>query len=301
GSGKSSFVAETLVRAIARRLGSNGQKPGPHRSLRGASQIDKLIPIDQTPIGRTPRSNPATYTGLLDEIRKVFVTTQEAKLRGYTTGRFSFNVAGGRCEHCQGQGQTKIEMNFLPDMYVPCPQCNGRRYNRQTLECRYRDKSIADVLDMSLEEAAVFFENFPTMTRMLQALVDVGLSYLSLGQPSTTLSGGEAQRLKLATELGRAATGNTMYVLDEPTTGLHFDDIRQLLGVLGQLVDQGNSVLVVEHNLDVIKSADWIIDLGPEGGAGGGRIIATGTPEQVADVSESHTGKFLRPLLNGSI
>ncbi|MCG8585601.1 MAG: excinuclease ABC subunit UvrA, partial [Pirellulales bacterium] len=251
GSGKSSFVAETLVRAIARRLGSNGQKPGPHRSLRGASQIDKLIPIDQTPIGRTPRSNPATYTGLLDEIRKVFVTTQEAKLRGYTTGRFSFNVAGGRCEHCQGQGQTKIEMNFLPDMYVPCPQCNGRRYNRQTLECRYRDKSIADVLDMSLEEAAVFFENFPTMTRMLQALVDVGLSYLSLGQPSTTLSGGEAQRLKLATELGRAATGNTMYVLDEPTTGLHFDDIKKLLGVLNRLVDQGNTVIVIEHNLDV--------------------------------------------------
>jgi excinuclease ABC subunit A len=300
GSGKSSLVSETLVRAIARRLGSNGKKPGPHRSLRGASQIDKLIPIDQTPIGRTPRSNPATYTGLLDEIRKVFATTQEAKLRGYTTGRFSFNVAGGRCEHCQGQGQTKIEMNFLPDMYVTCPQCNGSRYNRQTLECRYRDKSIADVLDMSLEEAAVFFENFPAMTRMLRALVDVGLAYLSLGQPSTTLSGGEAQRLKLATELGRAATGNTMYILDEPTTGLHFDDIRQLLGVLSQLVEQGNSVLVIEHNLDVIKSADWMIDLGPEGGAGGGQIIATGTPEQVTANPASHTGRFLRPLLNGS-
>ena len=300
GSGKSSFVAETLVRALARRLGGNGPKAGPHRSLRGASQIDKLIPIDQTPIGRTPRSNPATYTGLLDEIRKVFATTQEAKLRGYTTGRFSFNVAGGRCEHCQGQGQTKIEMNFLPDIYVTCPQCNGRRYNRQTLECRWRDKSIADVLDMSLEEAADFFENFPQMTRMLRALVDVGLAYLSLGQPSTTLSGGEAQRLKLATELGRAATGNTMYVLDEPTTGLHFDDIRRLLGVLGQLVDAGNSVLVIEHNLEVIKSADWIIDLGPEGGAGGGQVIATGTPEQVAEVEKSHTGRFLRALLNGN-
>jgi excinuclease ABC subunit A len=297
GSGKSSFVAETLVPALARRLGGSGPKAGPHRSLRGASQIDKLIPIDQTPIGRTPRSNPATYTGLLDEIRKVFTTTQEAKLRGYTTARFSFNVAGGRCEHCQGQGQTKIEMNFLPDMYVACPQCDGRRFNRQTLECRYRDKSIADVLDMSLEEAAVFFENFPTMTRMLRALVDVGLAYLSLGQPSTTLSGGEAQRLKLATELGRAATGNTMYVLDEPTTGLHFEDIRQLLCVLGQLVDQGNSVLVVEHHLDVIKSADWIIDLGPEGGAEGGHVIATGTPEDVAAVERSHTGRFLRPLL----
>jgi excinuclease ABC subunit A len=297
--GQEFVCAETLVRALARRLGGSGPKAGPHRSLRGASQIDKLIPIDQTPIGRTPRSNPATYTGLLDEIRKVFVSTPEAKLRGYTTGRFSFNVAGGRCEHCQGQGQTKIEMNFLPDIYVTCPQCNGRRYNRQTLECRYRDKSIADVLAMSLEEAADFFENFPQMARMLRALVDVGLAYLSLGQPSTTLSGGEAQRLKLATELGRAATGNTMYVLDEPTTGLHFDDIRRLLGVLGQLADAGNSVLVIEHNLEVIKSADWVIDLGPEGGAGGGHVIATGTPEQVAEVKESHTGRFLKPLLNG--
>ncbi|MBI2825876.1 MAG: excinuclease ABC subunit UvrA [Planctomycetia bacterium] len=299
GSGKSSLVNETLVRALVRRLSGTGLKPGPHRRLTGASQIDKLVEIDQTPIGRTPRSNPATYTGVFDEIRKVFAGTREAQVRGYKASRFSFNVKGGRCEHCQGQGLQKIEMNFLPDLYVPCPQCHGARLNRATLEVHYRGRSIAEVLAMSVEAALQFFENVPLIRRVLEALRDVGLGYLPLGQSSTTLSGGEAQRIKLATELARVDTGSTLYVLDEPTTGLHFDDIRRLLDVLGRLVDQGNTVVVIEHHLDVIKSADWIIDLGPEGGEAGGYAVATGTPEEVAALDDNHTSQYLRPVLAG--
>ena len=277
GSGKSSLLNETLARALVRRLGGIAAKPGPHTSLRGVNHVDKVVQIDQSPIGRTPRSNPATYTGVFDEIRKVF--HQHARregARGYKAGRFSFNVKGGRCEECQGQGQRRIEMNFLPDLYVDCPVCEGKRFNRQTLEIHYRDKSIADVLDMRVEEAADFFANFPVIARLVGSLQEVGLGYITLGQASTTLSGGEAQRIKLATELSRVDTGKTVYILDEPTTGLHFDDIRRLLVVLGRLVDLGNTVLVIEHNLDVIKTADWIIDLGPEGGDGGGQIVATG-------------------------
>ncbi|HKD36713.1 MAG TPA: ABC-ATPase UvrA, partial [Pirellulales bacterium] len=298
GSGKSSLLNETLSRAITRRLTGMGPKPGPHGSLRGVNQIDKLVEIDQSPIGRTPRSNPATYTGVFDEIRRVFVETREARQRGYRSGRFSFNTKGGRCEHCQGQGVQKLEMSFLPDLYVTCPVCHGKRFNRQTLEIRYRDRSIADVLEMRIEEAANFFENFPVIHRLLLSLVEVGLGYLQLGQPSTTLSGGEAQRIKLASELGRVDTGKTLYLLDEPTTGLHFDDIKQLLLVLERLVDRGNTVIVIEHNLDVIKTADWIIDLGPDGGDRGGEIVAAGAPEQIAEVPENHTGRYLRPLLN---
>ena len=299
GSGKSSLVNETLARALARRLGGTAPKPGPHTSLRGASQIDKLVEIDQSPIGRTPRSNPATYSGAFDEIRKVFAGTREARQRGYKLGRFSFNVKGGRCEECQGQGVRKIEMNFLPDLTVTCPVCEGARFNRQTLQVLYRGKSIADVLDMRVDEAVTFFENFPAILRLLGSLQEVGLGYLTLGQSSTTLSGGEAQRIKLATELSRVDTGNTLYILDEPTTGLHFDDIKRLLAVLGRLVDLGNTVLVIEHNLDVIKSADWIIDLGPEGGEAGGQIMASGTPEEIAATPGNYTGEYLRPLLNG--
>ncbi|MEQ9380133.1 MAG: excinuclease ABC subunit UvrA [Pirellulales bacterium] len=291
GSGKSSLVNETLSRAVARKLGLSAPKPGPHTSLRGVSQIDKMIEIDQSPIGRTPRSNPATYSGVFDEIRTVFAGTRDAKLRGYKSGRFSFNVKGGRCETCQGQGVQKIEMNFLPDLHVPCPDCSGARFNRQTLGIRYRGHSIADVLDMCIEDAAQFFENFPTIARMLQSLDDVGLGYLALGQASTTLSGGEAQRIKLATELGRASTGTTLYILDEPTTGLHLEDIRRLLNVLHGLVDLGNTVIVVEHHLDVIKCADWVIDMGPEGGVGGGTVVAKGTPEDIASHPKSHTGR----------
>jgi excinuclease ABC subunit A len=297
GSGKSSLINETLARAVRRRLTGEGAKPGPHRSLRGASQLDKLIDIDQSPIGRTPRSNPATYTGVFDEIRKVFAGTREARLRGYKLGRFSFNVKGGRCEECQGQGLRRIEMNFLPDLTVPCPVCEGARFNRQTLEVRYRGMSIADVLDLRVDDAAKFFENFPQIIRQLTSLQDVGLGYLSLGQSSTTLSGGEAQRIKLATELARVDTGKTLYILDEPTTGLHFDDIKKLLVVLDRLVSLGNTVLVIEHNLDVAKRADWIIDLGPGGGENGGQIVATGTPEEIAAVSGNVTGEFLKPLL----
>jgi len=297
GSGKSSLVNETLAKALARRLGGTGPKPGPHRSLRGASQIDKLIEIDQSPIGRTPRSNPATYCGVFDEIRRVFAGTREARQRGYKAGRFSFNVKGGRCEECQGQGIRRIEMNFLPDLIVTCPVCDGDRFNRQTLEVRYRGLSIAEVLEMRIDEAVKFFQNFPQIVRLLGPLQEVGLGYLSLGQSSTTLSGGESQRIKLAAELARVDTGNTLYILDEPTTGLHFDDIKKLLGVLGRLVDLGNTVLVIEHNLDVIKSADWIIDLGPEGGDAGGYVVATGTPEQIAATANNSTGAFLRPLL----
>jgi excinuclease ABC subunit A len=297
GSGKSSLINETLARALRRRLTGEGPKPGPFRSLRGASQLDKLIEVDQSPIGRTPRSNPATYSGMFDDIRRVFAGTREAKLRGYKLSRFSFNVKGGRCEECQGQGVRRIEMNFLPDLTVPCPACDGARFNRQTLEIRYRGQSIADVLAMQVDGALAFFENFPQIVRQLASLQDVGLGYLSLGQSSTTLSGGEAQRIKLAAELSRVETGNTMYILDEPTTGLHFDDIKKLLAVLDRLVTLGNTVLVIEHNLDVAKRADWIIDLGPGGGAGGGRIIATGTPEEIAAIPDNATGEFLRPLL----
>ncbi|MCC6123877.1 MAG: excinuclease ABC subunit UvrA [Pirellulales bacterium] len=299
GSGKSSLVSETLSRALARRLGGLAPKPGPHTSLRGASQIDKVVEIDQSPIGRTPRSNPATYAGAFDEIRKVFAATREAKQRGFKNGRFSFNVKGGRCEECQGQGQQKIEMNFLPDLYVPCPVCEGKRFNRQTLEIRYKERSIADVLDMRIDEAAEFFENFPALARLLNCLQEVGLGYMTLGQSSNTLSGGEAQRVKLAAELSRVDTGKTLYILDEPTTGLHFDDIKKLLLVLNRLIDLGNTVIVIEHNLDVMKTADWIIDLGPEGGRRGGEIVAVGTPAEIAALPENHTGKFLRKALGG--
>ncbi len=299
GSGKSSLVNETLVRGISPRLTSSGPKPGPHRRLTGVSAIDKLVEIDQSPIGRTPRSNPATYTGIFDEIRKVFAGTRDAQLRGYKASRFSFNVKGGRCENCQGQGQQKIEMNFLPDLYVPCPECHGARLNRQTLEVLYRGRSIADTLAMSVDEGRAFFENFPPIHRVLECLRDVGLGYLPLGQSSTTLSGGEAQRIKLATELSRSDTGKTLYVLDEPTTGLHFEDIRRLLSVLARLVDLGNTVVVIEHQMDVIKCADWIIDLGPEGGEAGGHVLASGTPEEIAALADNDTGRFLRDALAG--
>ena len=297
GSGKSSLVVDTLGRALARKLNGAELRAAPHRGLRGASQLDRLVEVDQSPIGRSPRSNAATYTGVWDDIRAVFAATKLARARGYGIGRFSFNTKGGRCEECQGQGVRRIEMNFLPDLEVTCPVCHGARFNRQTLAVKYRGKSIADVLAMSVDEAAVFFENHESIRRLLATLTDVGLGYLSLGQPSTTLSGGESQRIKLATELGRPAAGHTMYILDEPTTGLHSDDIRRLLSVLNRLVDGGNSVLVIEHNLDVMKTADWLIDLGPDGGAGGGRVVAVGTPEEVAGNEESHTGRFLRHVL----
>jgi excinuclease ABC subunit A len=297
GSGKSSLVVDTLVPALARKLNGAAAKPGPYRALRGGSKLDRLIHVDQSPIGRTPRSNPATYTGIFDEIRRVFVGTKHAKQLGYKLGRFSFNTKGGRCEECQGQGVKRIEMRFLPDLFVTCPVCHGRQFNRQTLAVRYREKSIADVLAMSVDEAAEFFENHPAIHRMLTSLEEVGLGYLTVGQRSTTLSGGEAQRIKLAAELGKPAPGKTLYVLDEPTTGLHTDDIKRLLGVLQQLVELGHTVVVIEHNLDVIKSADWVIDLGPEGGAGGGQLVVAGTPEEVARCEVSHTGRYLRQVL----
>jgi excinuclease ABC subunit A len=297
GSGKSSLLNETLVRAVVRRLGGAAPKPGPHTALRGAGKIDKVVGIDQSPIGRSPRSNPATYTGAFDEIRKVFAGTRDARRFGFKAGRFSFNVKGGRCEECQGQGVRRIEMNFLPDLYVTCPVCEGKRFNRQTLEIRYRERSIADVLDMRVDDALAFFENFPVLARLLGSLREVGLGYLTLGQSSITLSGGEAQRVKLAAELARVETGNTLYLLDEPTTGLHFDDVRKLLDVLARLVDRGNTVIVIEHNLDVLKTADWIIDLGPEGGQRGGYVVAAGTPEDIAARDDSHTGRFLRQAL----
>lgn len=297
GSGKSSLLNETLVPALRRRLSGTGARSTQFKSLRGASRIDKLIQIDQSPIGRTPRSNPATYAGIFDEIRKVFANSRDAKRRGYKAGRFSFNVAGGRCEECQGQGIQKIEMHFLPDMRAVCPVCEGKRFNRQTLEARYKEKSIADVLDMSVDEAREFFANYPTIVRQLESFQQVGLGYLRLGQSSTTLSGGEAQRVKLATELARVETGNTLYVLDEPTCGLHSQDVEKLLEVLQRLVDAGNTVIVVEHHLDVMKAADWIIDMGPEGGAEGGEIVATGTPEEVAALENNETGRFLRATL----
>ena len=297
GSGKSTLVNETLHHAVANRLHQAKLRPGAHEGIDGLSQIDKIINIDQSPIGRTPRSNPATYTGVFDHIRQLFTQTQESRARGYKPGRFSFNVKGGRCEVCKGDGQIKIEMHFLPDVYVPCEQCHGKRYNRETLEVRFKGKSIADVLEMSVEEGVEFFENVPKIHRRLRTLHDVGLDYIRLGQPATTLSGGEAQRVKLATELSKVATGDTLYILDEPTTGLHFADVQRLLEVLGRLVDAGNTVVVIEHNLDVIKTADWLIDLGPEGGEEGGRIVATGTPEEVAAVSGSYTGRFLAELV----
>ena len=297
GSGKSTLVNETLHHAVANRLHQAKLRPGAHEGIDGLDQIDKIINIDQSPIGRTPRSNPATYTGVFDHIRALFTQTQESRARGYKPGRFSFNVKGGRCEVCKGDGQIKIEMHFLPDVYVPCEQCHGKRYNRETLEVRFKGKNIADVLEMSVEEAVGFFENVPKIARRLRTLNDVGLGYIRLGQAATTLSGGEAQRVKLATELSKVATGDTLYILDEPTTGLHFADVQRLLDVLGRLVDAGNSVVVIEHNLDVIKTADWLIDLGPEGGEAGGEIVATGTPEQVAAVAGSYTGSFLRDLV----
>jgi len=299
GSGKSSLVNGILYAALSKHIYGSKAVPGKHREIRGAEHINKIIHVDQSPIGRTPRSNPATYTGVFDKIRNLFASTPEAKARGYLPGRFSFNVKGGRCEHCMGDGTIKIEMNFLPDVYVPCEVCHGARYNRETLEVRYKGKTIADVLQMPIAEAANFFKPINSISRYLETLVEVGLGYVRLGQPATTLSGGEAQRVKLATELQRRATGQTMYILDEPTTGLHFEDIRKLLGVLEKLVDAGNSVVVIEHNLDVIKTADWIIDMGPEGGSGGGTVVATGTPEQVAKVGESYTGQFLAPILAG--
>ena len=295
-SGKSSLINETLGHAvIARICGRNGH-PGNHRSLRGVAKIDKVVQVDQSPIGRTPRSNPATYTGVYDEIRKVFAGTREAKQRGFKSNRFSFNVKGGRCEACQGQGLQKVEMSFLPDMFVLCDECQGSRFNRQTRRVQYRGKSISDVLEMRIDEAADFFENFVQIARVLESLRQVGLGYLPLGQPSTTLSGGESQRIKLATELAKLQTGKTLYLLDEPTTGLHFDDIRKLLSVLNGLVDKGNTVVVIEHNLDVIQCADWIIDMGPEGGEAGGRVVVAGPPSVVVQTAESHTGHALGNL-----
>jgi excinuclease ABC subunit A len=297
GSGKSTLINQTLIPALKRKLYGSKVKAGAHRQLLGVNKIDKVIEIDQSPIGRTPRSNPATYTGVFDEIRRVFAKTREAKIRGYEAGRFSFNVKGGRCEACQGQGVKCIEMHFLPDVYVKCEVCHGARYNAETLEIHYRGKTISDVLNMTVEEALAFFENFPQIQRMLKALNDVGLSYVELGQPSTQLSGGEAQRVKLASELGKNPTGHTLYVLDEPTTGLHFADIHNLLNVLNRLADLGNTILVIEHNLDIIKCADWIIDMGPEGGQAGGQVVCAGTPEQIIRCPDSHTGHYLKPRL----
>ncbi|MEC4183291.1 excinuclease ABC subunit UvrA [Adlercreutzia sp. R21] len=297
GSGKSSLVTDTLAPALANRLNHAHRRTGPYRKITGLDKLDKVINIDQSPIGRTPRSNPATYIGLWDDIRALFASTQEAKARGYAPGRFSFNVSGGRCEACKGDGQIKIEMHFLPDVYVPCEVCNGERYNRETLQVTYRGKNISEVLDMTVEDALAFFENIPGIRRKLQTLFDVGLGYIRLGQPATTLSGGEAQRVKLASELQKRQSGKTFYILDEPTTGLHFEDVRQLLEVLQRLVDAGNTVLVIEHNLDVIKCADHIVDLGPEGGDKGGTIVAAGTPEEVAEVESSHTGRFVKRML----
>jgi excinuclease ABC subunit A len=299
GSGKSTLVNDILYTSLAKQIYNARTVPGRHTKITGLEHVDKVIHVDQSPIGRTPRSNPATYTGVFDHVRKLFASTPEAKMRGYLQGRFSFNVKGGRCEACAGDGTIKIEMNFLPDVYVPCEVCHGARYNRETLEVHYKGKTISDVLDMPIEEAVDFFAAIPAISRHLTTLVEVGLGYVRLGQPATTLSGGEAQRVKLASELQKRNTGSTVYVLDEPTTGLHFEDIRKLLIVLGRLVDQGNTVLVIEHNLDVIKTADWIVDMGPAGGNRGGTVVATGTPEEVAEVKESFTGEFLKPLLEG--
>ena len=299
GSGKSTLVNDILYTSLAKQIYNARTVPGRHTKITGVENVDKVIHVDQSPIGRTPRSNPATYTGVFDHVRKLFASTPEAKMRGYLQGRFSFNVKGGRCEACSGDGTIKIEMNFLPDVYVPCEVCHGARYNRETLEVHYKGKTIAEVLDMPIEEAADFFAAVPPIARHMKTLCEVGLGYVRLGQPATTLSGGEAQRVKLSSELQKRSTGRTVYVLDEPTTGLHFEDIRKLLLVLGKLVDQGNSVMVIEHNLDVIKTADWIVDLGPEGGKRGGIVVAEGTPEDVSVHPDSYTGMFLKPLLDG--
>ena len=297
GSGKSSLINEILYKRLAKELNRARTIPGKHKDILGIDQLDKVIDIDQSPIGRTPRSNPATYTGVFDQIRDLFAATADAKAKGYKKGRFSFNVKGGRCEACSGDGILKIEMHFLPDVYVPCEVCGGKRYNRETLEVKYKGKSIFDVLDMTVEEALRFFENVPSIHRKIQTLYDVGLSYVKLGQPSTELSGGEAQRIKLATELSKRSTGKTIYILDEPTTGLHFADVHKLTEILRRLSDGGNTVVVIEHNLDVIKTADYIIDVGPEGGDNGGTIIAAGTPEEVAKVEASYTGKYVKKYL----
>ncbi|MCG3401782.1 excinuclease ABC subunit UvrA [Staphylococcus massiliensis] len=297
GSGKSSLVNEVLYKSLAQKINKSKVKPGEHDAIKGLEHVDKIIDIDQSPIGRTPRSNPATYTSVFDNIREVFQNTNEAKVRGYQKGRFSFNVKGGRCEACKGDGIIKIEMHFLPDVYVPCEVCDGKRYNRETLEVKYKGKSIADVLEMTVEDATHFFENIPKIKRKLQTLVDVGLGYITLGQPATTLSGGEAQRVKLASELHKRSTGRSIYILDEPTTGLHVDDIKRLLKVLNRIVDNGDTVVIIEHNLDVIKTADHIIDLGPEGGDGGGTLVATGTPEDIAEYKDSYTGQYLKTVL----
>ena len=297
GSGKSSLVNEILYKTLAKTLNRARTIPGKYRTIEGIEQLDKVICIDQSPIGRTPRSNPATYTGVFDMIRDLFASTSDAKAKGYKKGRFSFNVKGGRCEACSGDGIIKIEMHFLPDVYVPCEVCQGKRYNRETLEVKYKGKSIYDVLEMTVEEALDFFENVPFIRRKIQTLYDVGLSYIKLGQPSTTLSGGEAQRIKLATELSRRSTGKTVYILDEPTTGLHFADVHKLTEILQRLAEGGNTVIVIEHNLDVIKTADYIIDMGPEGGDGGGTVVAQGTPEEIAEVKESYTGYYVKHYL----
>lgn len=297
GGGKSSLTIETLFKTASARLNGARQTPAPCETIKGLEHLDKVIDIDQRPIGRTPRSNPATYTGAFTPIRDWFAGLPEAKARGYKPGRFSFNVKGGRCEACQGDGVIKIEMHFLPDVYVECETCKGKRYNRETLEVTFKGKSIADVLDMTVEDAQEFFKAVPSIREKMDALMRVGLGYIKVGQQATTLSGGEAQRVKLSKELSKRATGRTLYILDEPTTGLHFEDVRKLLEVLHELVDQGNSVVVIEHNLDVIKTADWLIDIGPEGGDGGGQVVATGTPEDVAGVAASHTGRYLAPML----
>ena len=299
GSGKSSLVNEILYKSLAKKLNRARTIPGKHSGIEGAEQLDKIIAIDQSPIGRTPRSNPATYTGVFDMIRDLFAATTDAKERGYKKGRFSFNVKGGRCEACSGDGIIKIEMHFLPDVYVPCEVCGGKRYNRETLEVKYKGKNIYDVLNMTVEEALKFFENVPSIHRKISTLNDVGLSYIKLGQPSTELSGGEAQRIKLATELSKRGTGRTIYVLDEPTTGLHFADVHKLVDILRKLSDGGNTVIVIEHNLDVIKTADYIIDMGPEGGDKGGTVIAQGTPEEIASCPQSYTGQYVKRYLEG--
>ena len=298
GSGKSTLINDTFFKIAHRELNkATTSEPAPYKTMEGLEMMDKVVDIDQSPIGRTPRSNPATYAGIFTSIRELFAGTQEARSRGYKVGRFSFNVKGGRCEACQGDGVIKVEMHFLPDVYVPCDVCKGKRYNRETLEIQYKAKNIHEVLEMTVEEAREFFDAIPAIARKLQTLIDVGLSYVRLGQAATTLSGGEAQRVKLAKELSKRDTGQTLYILDEPTTGLHFHDIKQLLAVLHRLRDHGNTVVVIEHNLDVIKTADWLVDLGPEGGSGGGQIIAEGTPEDIAKAKQSHTGRFLKPML----
>ena len=298
GSGKSSLVNQILYKRLAKELNRAKTKPGLHKDIEGFDQLDKIIAIDQSPIGRTPRSNPATYTGVFDQIRDLFAMTKDAKAKGYNKGRFSFNKKGGRCEACAGDGIIKIEMHFLPDVYVPCEVCHGKRYNRETLEVKYKGKSIYDVLNMTVEEACDFFSNIPSISRKMETLRDVGLGYVRLGQPSTELSGGEAQRIKLAAELSKRSTGKTIYILDEPTTGLHFADVHKLVDILARLTEGGNTVIVIEHNLEVIKTADYIIDMGPEGGSGGGTVVAAGTPEEICEVEKSYTGQYLKGIFN---